>query len=167
MRYTISRILSTICLLAISLWLGSLAHLMLSVGTLFTKFPKDSSDVAVKAAPALFNVSEPVHVLLGALAVIHMGAWKAVAKSKSLTSIAVQISLVIGLIFAGISAYYVTPQINALREAGMSSSDDFDFWHKASTKLYMIQFFGVLGATVTFPWAMASSGKTVRSTEQS
>ena len=76
MRYTISRILSTICLLAVSLWLGSLAHLMLSVGTLFTRFPKDSSDVAVNAAPALFNVSEPVHLVLGIVAAISAVLWK-------------------------------------------------------------------------------------------
>jgi len=162
---TISRILSTICLLAISLWLGSLAHLMLSVGTLFTRFPKESSDIAVKAAPALFNVSEPVHLVLGIVAAVSALLWKFTSKSRVV--IFVSGLVLVGLIFAGISIGYVTPQINALREAGMSSSDDFDFWHKASTKLYMIQFFGVLGATIVFPWAMASSGKTIRSTEQS
>ncbi|HQY87169.1 MAG TPA: hypothetical protein PK402_00830 [Tepidisphaeraceae bacterium] len=158
MKTLLSRIFGTITFLAVALWVGSLAHLMLSVGTLFSKFPKASSDVAMQGAPALFNVSEPVHLALGIIAVVSSLMWK--ATSKSLGPIVISGLVVIGLIFAGISIGIVTPQINALREAGMSSSDDFDFWHRTSTKLYMVQFIGVLGAVICLPWALWSSLRT-------
>lgn len=166
---TISRILCTIAFLASALWLGSLAHLMLSVGTLFSKFPKESSNVAMQAAPALFNASEPVHLALGIVGVVVAVIWVIMALVTSITRkrisrlygpIIVCVFLVIGLIFASISIGYVTPQINALREAGMSGSDDFEFWHRTSTKLYMIQFISVLLGTIALSWVGQSNSTT-------
>jgi hypothetical protein len=144
-------------LMCLGLWLGSLAHLLLSVSTLFARFPRAQSDVAVLAAPALFNVSERYHLVLGVIATLLCVGWRLQGCSRA-RRLAMWLSLA-AVIVAAASSYHVTSRINDLRERGLSQTPEFRRLHAFSNGTYLSQTALVLAAFIAAT-AGLTSGQT-------
>jgi hypothetical protein len=141
-------ILST---LAIALWLGSLAHTLLTVSTLFATFDKAVSDVAVKAAPAVFAVTEKFHLALAVVGVVSVFLWRKRACSRPRKLI---FFLLIGaLLLAIVQIAGVSPRMETLRAAGDSGGALFKQLHGVSSVQYLMQTAALLAAAALLPWA--------------
>lgn len=138
--------------LFIALWLGSLAHTLLTVATLFRAFPKDQTDVAMRAAPVVFAATERLHLALAVLAVMSVLLWRRVACSRwrRLVSYALFAATLLAVVqIAGIS-----PRMDALRVAGESSGSLFKRLHGVSSVQYLLQTACLLVATLLLPSAL-------------
>lgn len=139
--------LPTSLAVTLALWLGSLAHLLISVISLFKTFPKADSDFAPTAANHLFNVSERYHIALGICAVIFCVGWRWFAcsrKRKILTWL-----IVAALVVAACTTVFVSTPMNRLRAEGLGGSPQFMKLHGVANVLYLLQSALVL-ASVAF-----------------
>ena len=137
---------------ALAVWLGSLAHTLLSVATLFAAFPKNASNVAVEAAPLIFAATEKALLATAAVGLIAIFAWRRCACSRprrwaSYAMIAATVLLVA-------QAAIVSPKMEALRADGEGSSATFKRLHGASSAQYLAQTLCVLIATALLPAAL-------------
>src|SRR2546421_8629038 len=72
------RLVSTIALLAWSLWFGALVALFVFVTTLF----HNDREIAVQAAPQLFVAFQKYHLIVASIALVAVVAWRIVSRSK-------------------------------------------------------------------------------------
>lgn len=148
-------ILTTLCL---GLWAGSLAHLVLTVSSLFKAFPKATSSVALEAAPQVFWITERFHIALALLSVIFLVAWRLVGCTRAkrwMTLLTVLATLLAFLQTFGLSA-----KMDALRQQGQSGGPEFTRLHHWSTRQYSVQAILVIGALCFIP--AAASGRADR-----
>lgn len=143
----------TFVLIVLALWLGSLVHLMLSVATLFTRFPKFETTVALEAAPALFRVSERYHLLLALLAVIGTIVWRRLSRVRVVTPLIATILL--AALLAILQLLVVTPRMERARL--VENRPAFDRLHRVSNVQYVSQTVLVLTAALLLPSAIRRS----------
>jgi hypothetical protein len=130
----------------LALWLGSLAHLLLSVISLFRSFPRAESELAPTAANHLFNASETYHLTLALIAVASAGVLRLIDRVGRYRLIPVL--LVVALMLAAGTSMFVTTPMNALRAAGEGGGAEFQRLHRVANILYLAQTACVLGAVV-------------------
>lgn len=140
----------TLASIAIALWLGSLVHLMLSVATLFSTFPKLQSPVAIEGAPALFHVSERYHLILAGIALLTVLIWQMLAKLKVTAWIGGL--LLLAAVLATMQLAIVSPRMDAARAAEERAT--FDRLHRVSNVQYVSQTVLVFTAALLLPLAI-------------
>jgi hypothetical protein len=121
----------------LGLWMGSLVHLLLSIFSLFGRFPSASSEVAVEAAPALFAMSERYHLVLAFLSLTGCVMLRLSACSR-LRKALMWVVLLAGLVACG-STLLISSRIDALRVAGERGGEAFRRYHAASNVAYLLQ----------------------------
>ena len=141
--------------LAIAIWLGSLAHTLLTAATLFRTFPKADSDVAVRAAPILFLATERFHLCLAVIAIVAMVLWRRTACSRWRRY--VSYALFAATLLAVVQSVGLTPQMETLRAAGESAGPTFGWLHGASDVQYFLQTACLAVATLLLPKAFDDS----------
>jgi hypothetical protein len=142
------QVISTIALIAWSLWFGALIALFIFVQTLFS----NNREVAVEAAPQLFVVFQKYHLILAAIALMSTVAWRIVAPSKS----ALVMFILLGLAACcgvAVSLWIIGP-MNSLRESGLSGSDEFKRLHGRSMMLFVAQAAMLLISGMILPMAI-------------
>lgn len=143
------RILTT---LGIALWLGSLAHLLLTVATLFAAFPKAKSTVAVEAAPVVFRASERAGLIIAAITLAAAVAWNWKTPTRARRWIAWLLAA--AAILAVAQTTLVSARMDALRAEGQSGNDTFRTLHGVSSSQYLVQTALLLAAGATLPAAL-------------
>lgn len=141
-------ILASICL---ALWLGSLAHTLLSVATLFKAYPKAVSDVAVKGAPAIFAATERYHMFLAAASLATVVMWRRTGCSPARRWITRFLYAATAL--AIVQLAIISPKMEALRAAGESGNPQFGQLHGVSSVQYLMQTACLLIAVGLLPKA--------------
>lgn len=135
--------------LAIALWLGSLAHTLLTVASLFRAHPKATSNVAVNAAPTVFAVTERYHLGLAVVAIIAVMLWRRVACSRWRRFVSYALFAATALAVLQIAA--ISPRMESLRAAGDLAA--FGKLHGVSSVQYLAQTACLLVATLLLPLA--------------
>jgi hypothetical protein len=146
-----ARILATLVFVTTALWLGGMIFLFISVQTLFSRFPRSTTSVAVQAAPELFGVFEKYQLVLAAVALTAAFAWYVAARARWI--IAIFVLLAIAAVGAVVSYTLITPRIEQLRLAGQSGSPRFARLHARSMQCYVTQAALLMGATLALPMA--------------
>ena len=143
----------TLSVVAWGLWFGALFALFLFVTTLF----HNNREIAVQAAPQLFVAFQKYHLILAAIALVATVAWRIVSRSKLVLAI---------FLFLGVAAccgvavtIWIVGPMEALRQAGMSGSEEFKRLHGRSMMLYTAQAVMLLISGMVLPFAIASDGK--------
>ncbi len=150
-----SRVASTLVRLTTSLWFGGMIFLFLAVQTLFRAFPRPASDVAPRAAPALFAVFERYQLALAAVALVSAFAWYAATRSKRV--IVLFVLLALAATGAAVSTALITPRMDQLRIAGQSSSPRVRALHARSMQCYVAQAALLLVSVLMLPAAAGAS----------
>jgi hypothetical protein len=155
-----SRIASIFAWLATSLWLGGMIFLFIAVQTLFRAFPKATSDVALRGAPALFAAFERYQLVLAATSLVAAFVWYLASRSKWI--IAVFLLLSLSAAGAALSTTLITPEMERLRLAGQSASPRFAQLHGRSMLLYVSQAGALLVTALLLPAATRAAGSPLR-----
>lgn len=140
--------------LVIALWLGSLAHTLLTVSSLFRAFPKAESRVAVDAAPVVFAVTEQFHLGLAVAGLIAIALWRAPAR--------IGVALAMAAILAFVQVFGISPRMETLRAAGEGSGPAFARLHGVSSVQYLAQTLCLLVATILLPGAIVRNDRPVK-----
>lgn len=148
----VQSIFRILLLISLAVWFGGLVQLVLDVTTLFWAFPKDVSDVAVRAAPELFRVSQWVQLIAGLIALVSVLVLRMFACSRGRRWL--MRSVVVALVMWATSALWVTPKIETLRESGERGSPAFRYWHGVSNVVYLGQLGFVGVSLVLLPVAL-------------
>ena len=143
------RIVTTV---GIALWLGSLAHLLLTVGSLFAAFPKAISSVAVEAAPVIFRASERAGLIVAAVTLAAAVSWNWRSAARSRRWIAWLLAVAATL--AVMQTTIVSARMERLRADGLSSGDAFRTLHRASSSQYLVQTALLLTSCALLPAAL-------------
>lgn len=151
-----NRLLSILTTLVLALWAGSLAHLVLTVSSLFTAFPKAVSTVAIEAAPRIFFVTERYHLALAILAIALLVASRVLVGCSKAKRWTFAFTL-LASILAAVQMFGISPKMDALRDEGKSGGEEFTKLHRVSSAQYMIQMAFVLGAVALLP-AVSTGG---------
>lgn len=137
-------------LLAVALWLGGLAGLLLAVNTLFGW----DRAVAAEAAPRLFAAFEPLVLVVAAVAIAGTVGWRLIACTRAKRLL--MLSLLLAGVAATLAIAVVSPRIEYLRLEGYGGTEHFRRWHGISMLLYSGQFLLVLVGACLLPWAVRS-----------
>lgn len=148
-----NRIVSIALTLTLSLWAGSLVHLVLTVSSLFASFPKAQSSVALQAAPAVFWITERYHIALCLIVLLLLLAWSRLRRSRWILGMGVLAVLASVLVF--VQAFGLSAKMEALRGQGLSGGPEFTRLHRLSSTQYMIQAALVLASLALLPAAIA------------
>jgi hypothetical protein len=137
---------------SLAVWFGGLVQLLMDVTTLFRAFPKDVSDVAVRAAPELFRQSQWLQAIAGLITLVSVAGLRKFACSRGRRWL--MRCVVVALVMWATSALWVTPKIEMLRESGERASPAFRYWHGVSNVVYLGQFGFVGVSLVLLPGAL-------------
>lgn len=151
-----NRALSILLTIVLALWLGSLAHLVLSVSSLFAAFPKAGSNVAIEAAPRLFFVSERYHLVLAVLAIVTLLASRFLVGCSRAKRFAFALTLVASIL-AAVQMFAISSKMDALRAQNLGGGPEFTKLHRVSSTQYLLQMAFVLGAVALLPAVSAGS----------
>lgn len=148
-----ARLLSTLVSFIWALWFGGMVMLLASVLWLFAAFPGDR-ETAGRGASVLFHLFESCQLALAAVALLGTFAWRFFGSARLKTVLFVMF----GLATAGAvaSATLVTPQVEALRQRGLSGTPEFKAAHRLSSGVYMAGAAALLLAGVVLPAAVRS-----------
>ena len=124
--------------LAWALWLGGLMTLFLLVSHLFSA----DRATAVVAAPRMFLAFERYQILLAAVALIATVAWRLTDQRGLITTLFVMFA--VASVGAIVSASVITPKMEALRQAGQSSSPAFRALHGQSMIVFSLEAVALL-----------------------
>ena len=142
-------LLSTIALLVWALWFGGLIALFVFVQTLF----KNDREIAVVAAPQMFVMFEKAHLILAAIALAVVVAWRVAAPSRAVLVLFLLLALAT---CAGVAvAVWIIGPMEELRRQGMSGSAEFKRLHGRSMMLYVFQAAALLAAGITLVFAIS------------
>ena len=140
-----NRLFSIITTIAVSLWLGGLAALMLLVSGLFAR----SHALGVEAAPVLFERFAYYHLVVGGIALVGAVLWRVRVRSRWLTALAVFVA--IGLAAALVTEMIITPKMHQLHRDGQGGEATFARLHRASETTYGIEAVAALAACGLLP----------------
>src|SRR3954454_16367289 len=119
-------LLSVLTSIAWALWLGGLITLFILVGRLFTT----DRLIAVEAAPRMFVTFERYQLILAAIGLVAACAWRLVVQSGRITVIFT--FLAVATVGAAVNSIVLTPRMEAIRMAGLSSGPEFKQLHGRS-----------------------------------
>lgn len=134
-----------LCLLLVGLLLGGGVMLLVGVQAMFTK----NRDVAVEAAPILFDVFQYVAIGLSGLALLGL------LFCFKVRGMGVKFAAFLMLIATGAAGYlvgYIMPTMDRLRATGESGSDAFKNLHGQSMIVYLALLGASLLAFVMLSW---------------
>jgi hypothetical protein len=125
--------------------------LFMAVTRLFAAFPRQSSDVAVQAAPRLFAMFETYQLVLAVIALAATFGWYLATRAK----LVMMLFVLLALAAAGgaISTNLISAKMHALREAGQSGSPEFMQLHGRSMIVYTCQAALLLVAVIMLSFA--------------
>ena len=125
------RVAFVVAVLAASLWVGGIVHLLIAVQSLFG----ESRSLGADAGPVLFGVFQWYGLGLGVVTVV--AAWFGKAKVAAILAL-------VGVVAAALLPVWIMPAI-ATAEAG---SDAFKRLHGLSMVVYLVEMTGALAALV-------------------
>ena len=137
-----------------ALWLGSLAHTLLTVATLFANFPKAISNVAVEAAPVVFRATERVGLVVAAITLAAAVLWNRRSPGRARRWVAWLLAGAATLAVA--QTTIVSAKMDRLRAEGQSGGDTFRSLHGVSSSQYLVQTTLLLVACGLLPAALRS-----------
>lgn len=140
-----TRFLSVVTTIAVALWVGGLAALMLLVGGLFAR----SHELGVEAAPVLFEQFAYYHLIVGGIALVGAVLWRMRSPSRWLTTLAVCVA--IGLAAALVTEMFISPKMHQLQRDGQSGDAAFASLHRTSETTYGIEALAALVACGLLP----------------
>ena len=146
-----SRLAALITWVCTALWFGAMMFLLAGVTRLFAEFPKQTSDVAVQAAPCLFATFEKYQLVLALIALVAAFGWYLATRAR----LVMILFILLALAAAGgaISTNFISAKMHALREAGRSGSPEFMRLHGRSMIVYTCQAALLLVAVIMLPFA--------------
>ena len=147
MRY----FLSILVAIAWALWFGGLITLFLVV-TQLSKIFIDRRDIFGQAGSGTFIMFERYQLVVGALALISAFALRLV--SPAVVRTAFFSVLILAAVGAVVSPMWITPKIEALRQAGETSSPQFKKLHGVSMMVYSADALILLVAGTLLPAAI-------------
>ena len=147
MRY----FLSILVAVAWALWFGGLITLFLVV-TQLSKIFIDRRDIFGQAGSGTFIMFERYQLVVGALALISAFALRLV--SPAVVRTAFFSVLILAAVGAVASPMWITPKIEALRQAGETSSPQFKKLHGVSMMVYSADALILLVAGTLLPAAI-------------
>ena len=122
------------------------------VSTLF----HNNREIAVQAAPQLFMAFQKYHLILAAIALAATVVWRIMAPSRI---VLVNFLLLAIAACAGVAvAMWIIEPMEALRQQGLSGSDEFKRLHGRSMMLFMLQAAMLLIHGIILPFAMRDPG---------
>ncbi|HEY0007639.1 MAG TPA: hypothetical protein VGB55_02850 [Tepidisphaeraceae bacterium] len=129
--------------ICLSLWLGGLVMLFISVSVLFGQ----NRDGGVAAAPMLFGAFEKYALILAPVTVAAAFMWHGPGVQVRRVLVACLVTATMLLL---LQIFLLTPRINDLRAAGQNKSEAFGRAHAQSTLLYTGTAVLVLIANLAF-----------------
>jgi hypothetical protein len=141
--------------IAIALWLGSLAHTLLSVWSLFDAHPRAQSDVAVRAAPVIFYITERANVVVGLIGIVAAMVWSFTSRAARLRWLIG--ALVVALLLSIAQTLLISTRMDALRESGLGGGPEFMKLHGIANVQYLVQLLLLLVSAAALPWVIRSS----------
>jgi hypothetical protein len=144
MRY----VFAATALFAWSLWLGGMIGLFLFVQVLF----KSDRAIAVEAAPRMFLAFQTFQLIVAAVALISVTAWRLTVRRRVITGIFAMFTL--AAIGAVLLSLLIMPPMEKLRREGNSGSPEFRQLHGRSMALFTAEALALLVAGLLVPAAM-------------
>jgi len=151
MKDSLRTIFAMVALLAWALWFGALAA-MFVIGT--AMFARDRA-LAVQANPAMLILFERYQLILGAIALASLVAWR--MAGGSVLVIALFVMLAIAAAGAIAAPLAITSKMEKLRLAGQSHSAEFRMLHGQSMMVYSAEGGALLAAGLLLPAAIIRS----------
>jgi hypothetical protein len=123
------------CLVAIvwGLWLGGLGTLFLAVGALFNTL--EDRRVAGTGASGVFRLFERYQLILAAAGLVLILAWRVLGGAPRLKTGLFGL-FALATLLAVSSTLYITPRIEAMRQEGTTTGQQFKQLHGVSSTLY-------------------------------
>jgi hypothetical protein len=144
---------STITTLAWALWLGAIIVLFIFVQVLFAR----DRALAAKVAPQLFITFERYQLFLAATALTATALWRLSSPRAIITGIFTV--LCIATLAGLVPAMRLTPQMEKLREQGLSSSPEFMALHGKSMIFYSTEALALLLTGLILPAALRGESR--------
>lgn len=157
-----SRALSILVSLVWALWFGGMVMLLASVLRLFDAFEGDR-ETAGRGASALFRLFESYQLVLAAVALLATFGWRLAGGSVRLKT-ALFALFALATVGAAASTTLITPNIEALRQRGLTATPEFKRLHGISSGVYMAGAAALLLAGVVLPAAIRSDAAAARRT---
>lgn len=140
---------------ALTLWLGGLVALFIFVQAMFNA----NRNVAVEAAPMLFNVFEKYQLILFAIAMVSVIAWRLIIGCSTAKRWIIVMVILAGSL-AIVQTAFVSSRMTAIRDAGQSGDGEFraEFrrLHGYSMILYVSQTALLVIAACLLPTAISA-----------
>lgn len=150
------RTLQIVLALAMSLWLGGLCAVIFFVSVLF----KTDRSIATAAAPVLFESFAKVQIVLAGIALL--AALGTAVVNRSVWSWPLVAAIVAGGFASAIIAFWIIPDMEALRAAGESGSPRFRKLHQLSTIFFTCEGIVLLIGTALLPVIFDRGDQTAR-----
>jgi hypothetical protein len=155
MRYGLS-LLTTI---AWGLWFGGMVTLFLFMSYLFAT----DRPTAMVAAPKMFFIFERYQLIVAAVALIASAGWRLLVPRATITALFTLFALAtVGVV---LSATFIRPPMERLREQGETSGPQFQRLHKLSVRVYSAQAVALLIGGITLHSALTPRPPRERATE--
>lgn len=148
-----NRFFSVVTTVAVALWLGGLAALVLLVGGLFAR----SHDLGAKVAPVLFQQFAYYHLAVGGIGLVGVVLWRLRERRRVLTVLAILVG--IGLAAALVTEMAIRPKMEQLRRDDLSGESTFKTLHRASETVYSLEALALLVSACLLPWCIAPSAR--------
>ncbi len=157
------RFLSILVFIATSLWLGGLVTIFIAVPTLFHTFAA-ARPVAGNAAAGIFHAFERYQLILAAVGLISLFAWRVTSgKQAAMLKTACFALMSLATVAAASSTLFITPRIDAMRLHGVTYGPDFGRLHGLSMSLYFSESLLLLITVLLLPSIIARDGNRPRS----
>ena len=156
----VQRIVAALVAVAWGLWLGGLGAVFLVVTVLFRTIAPGGAAAdpgqrreAGRVAAAIFHAFERYQLVLAAAGLVLTFAWRVLGGAPRLKTAFFSI-LALTAALAVTSTLYITPQIDALRDQGVTTGRQFGQLHGLSSVLYTSEAFVLLIGGFVLPSAM-------------
>jgi hypothetical protein len=129
------RFVSSLVAIAWGLWFGGLATVFLVVVSIFKTFGDDRRG-AGRVASGVFHAFERYQLGLAAAALVLTFAWRVLRGAAGLKT-ALFVLFALATVLAVTSTVYITPQIEQMRQQGVTTGSHFKNMHGTSSLLYV------------------------------
>ncbi|HRK32385.1 MAG TPA: hypothetical protein PLD59_15075 [Tepidisphaeraceae bacterium] len=143
---------------AITLWLGGLVALFLFVQVMF----HTDRAVALNAAPMLFDAFEKYQLVLLAVAILSLIAWRLMACSTAKRWITTM--LLLAGVLAVVQSAVVSSRMQTILASGQSGGQEFRRLHGYSMMVYLSEAGLLAAAACLLPTAIRSEADSPRQT---
>jgi hypothetical protein len=146
------RFISSLVAIAWGLWFGGLGTVFLVVVSIFRTFGDDRRG-AGRVASGVFHMFERYQLGLAAAALVLTFLWR-VLRGAAGHKTALFVLFALATVLAVTSTVYVTPQIEQMRQQGVTTGDHFRRMHGTSSILYVSEAAVLLVAGFVMVWAI-------------